>query len=178
MRARKVKKNIGAEKAVDWIRSLKLSPHPEGGYYRETYRSAGRVRAGRLPYNANSGRNLATIIYYLLRRDQFSPFHRLRSDEIWHFLDGSPVIIRMIAGNGKYSSTILGASVACGERPEAVIGAGTWFAAELADKTSFALVACMVIPGFEFEDYYEAARAGLAAACPRHRRLIARLTRR
>lgn len=177
MRARKVKKNIGAEKAVDWIRSLKLSPHTEGGYYRETYRSERRIPAGapRLPGRA---RSLATSIYYLLRRDQFSPFHRLRSDEIWHFLDGSPVIIRMIAGNGKYSSTILGANVARGERPEAVIGAGTWFAAELADKTSFALVACMVIPGFEFEDYYEAARAGLAAACPRHRRLIARLTRR
>ena len=160
--------------AKDWISKLQLRPHPEGGHYRETYRSANLIQ----PPGYSGPRAFSTSIYFLLQAGECSRFHRMMSDEIWHFLDGSPVIIRMIAGNGKYSSTILGASVACGERPEAVIGAGTWFAAELADKTSFALVACMVIPGFEFEDYDEAARAGLAAACPRHRRLIARLTRR
>lgn len=153
------------------IRELRLEPHPEGGYFRETYRS--RLVDGH-------GRAASTLIYFLLARGQVSRLHRIDADEGWHLYLGGPLDIceldERAAADG-LQVTRLGTDVAAGERPQHLVPAGRWFGASLPERVAFALVGCSVAPGFEFFRFELADRAQLTAQFPRHRDLIARLTR-
>lgn len=164
--------------AAYWIARLKLIRHPEGGYYRETYRSAETVTAAALPSRFGGGeRSISTAIYFLLGGNDFSAFHRLKSDELWHFHAGATLTIHVMDAEGNYHVQRLGNGNEEGEEFQAAINAGNWFGAELEEKDSFALVGCTVAPGFDFRDFEMADRDDLIRAYPWHRRLIERLTR-
>lgn len=160
-----------------WIEYLGLLPHPEGGYYREVYRSAESMLAEHLPPRYGGGRAFSTAIYYLLEHPDFSAFHRIKSDEIWHFYDGSPLILWQIDPSGGLRALRLGRDPTQGEQPMRVVPAGCWFAASLEHPQSFALVGCTVAPGFDFADFELAEREALLRQFPQHQALIERLTR-
>jgi hypothetical protein len=101
----------------------------------------------------------------------------LRSDEVWHFYAGLPVLVHVITQDGEYSSILLGCDLEAGQVPQAVVRAGCWFASHVADWKSFAVVGCTVAPGFDFQDFEMGKRAELVARFPRQRELIERLTR-
>lgn len=163
--------------ATYWVKRLRLEPHPEGGYFRQTYRSEITITRETLPAGFGGDRAASTAIYFLLEGKNFSAFHRLRSDEMWHFYIGAPVRVHVIDTAGKYSSIILGNDPEAGQVFQAVVGAGCWFGSHVADWESFALVGCTVAPGFDFEDFEMGKRAELVANYPQHRELIRKLTR-
>ena len=160
-----------------WIEKLQLDPHPEGGYFRQTYRADMVIAQDALPAGFEGARAASTAIYFLLDGKNFSAFHRLRSDEVWHFYVGAPLIVHVISSDGYYSLFLLGQDLDAGQVLQAVVPAGCWFASHLADWQSFAVVGCTVAPGFDFEDFEMGTRAELAAQYPQHRELITRLTR-
>jgi len=144
--------------AQDWIEALRLAKHPEGGYYRETYRSTATI----------GDRAVSTAIYFLLPAGEISALHRIKSDELWHFYGGNSLTIHSIAG--RYSTIELSA-----DNPQAVVPAGNWFGATV--ETGYALVGCTVAPGFDFRDFEMADRTALLATYPQHRVVIERLTK-
>lgn len=160
-----------------WIEKLRLEPHPEGGYFRQTYRSEVVIAREALPARFTGARAASTAIYFLLEGKKFSAFHRLRSDEVWHFYAGAPVLVHVIENGGQYSSILLGSDLEAGQVPQAVVRAGCWFASHVADWKSFAVVGCTVSPGFDFQDFEMGERAELVARFPQQRELIERLTR-
>ena len=164
------------EKAEGIIKKLNLLPHPEGGYFKEIYRSSESIHKDSLPDRYKGDRNFSTSIYFLLVKNQRSLFHRLLSDEIWHFYDGSPIIIHCIDDNG-YSSFKLGKETDAGEEYQHCIKAGTWFAAEIEDKNSYALIGCTVAPGFDFADFTLALRSEMSKLYPEFDELIIRFTK-
>jgi hypothetical protein len=147
--------------AARWIRSLGLTPHPEGGHYRETYRGPGDV---------------CTAIYFFLEGHQVSRLHRIRSDELWHLYAGGPLTVSAIAPDGALTEFTLGGDPDAGQAPQGVVRAGHWFGAALASAAAYALVGCTVAPGFGFADLELARRELLLAEFPRHAALIERLT--
>lgn len=159
-----------------WIEKLKLAPHPEGGYFRQTYKSGLMIGDADLP-SFGVGRAASTAIYFLLEGKNFSAFHRLRSDEMWHFYTGGALVVHVIEPDGKYYSIELGNDAEAGQQFQAVVKAGCWFASHVADWKSWALVGCTVAPGFEFEDFELGKREELVEKHPQHRELIERLTR-
>ena len=163
--------------ATYWVKRLRLEPHPEGGYFRQTYRSEITITREALPAAFGGHRSASTAIYFLLEGKNFSAFHRLRSDEMWHFYIGTPVSVHVIDTSGKYFLIILGNDPETGHVFQAVVPAGCWFASHVADWESFALVGCTVAPGFDFEDFEMGKRAELVANYPQHRELIRTLTR-
>jgi uncharacterized protein len=160
-----------------WIEKLGLEPHPEGGYFRQTYRSDALIARDALPEGFGGNRAVSTAIYFLLEGKNFSAFHRLRSDEVWHFYVGAPLVVHVIDPNGEYKSILLGNDPDSGEVLQGVVHAGCWFASHVADWKSFAVAGCTVAPGFDFEDFEMAKREELAGRYPEHRILIERLTR-
>lgn len=136
-----------------WIKKLDLVPHPEGGYYREVYRSPFLTEIKTPDDRYEDNRNPGTSIYYLLEKDNFSGFHRLKSDEIWHFYTGSDIIIHQIDPSGNYTKILLGTSDPEVCHLQHIIPAGIWFSAELADKSGYGLAGCTVFPGFDFRDF-------------------------
>ncbi len=161
-------------RARDLIGLLGLAPHPERGYFAETYR-APLALAG-LPHGAP--RAASTAIYFLVTRAQPSTYlHRLRSDEIFHLYEGGPLDVLLLRDGEPGHVARLGNDVARGERPQIVIPAGTWFAAELAPDVSHCLIGCTVAPGFDFADFELARGPELAARFPAHAERIARMTR-
>lgn len=165
--------------AAFWIERLDLRPHPEGGYFRETYRAAETMPAAGLPGRFGGARAFATAIYFLITRDAFSAFHRIRSDELWHFYAGDAVTLAILDadGQGTLATERIGRDPARGYLPQVVIPAGAWFAAEVAPAGSFALVGCTVAPGFDFADFELGERASLVRRYPQHRGVLERLTR-
>ena len=158
------------------IDSLGLVPHPERGHYVETYRASLTVSA--LPPPHSGARAASTAIYFLVTREQPTTYlHRLLSDEMFHFYEGGPLDVLMLGPTGPGELRRLGTNVAAGERPQILIPAGTWFAAELADTASHCLIGCTVAPGFEFADFELAAGPELAGRYPAHAARIARMTR-
>ncbi len=135
---------MNAEKIIE---ELGMLPHPEGGYYKETYRCNEKIAT-----NDKRQRNVCTAIYFLLRNDEKSHLHRIKSDEIWFFHQGESLEI-ILFENGQQHSTILGNDLEKGEVPQVLIPANTWFGAQLKDKNDYALVSCTVSPGFDFEDF-------------------------
>jgi uncharacterized protein len=165
------------ESAKYWIDRLDLKPHPEGGFFRQTYRSGLMIAEGALPEGFRGERPASTAIYFLLDEQNFSAFHRLRSDEMWHFYAGSPLAVHVIDGSGDRSTILLGDNTESGQNFQAVVRAGSWFASHVADWKSWALVGCTVAPGFDFADFEMARRDGLVKKYPQHLEIIKRLTR-
>ena len=161
-----------------WIEKLQLEPHPEGGYFRQTYRSDLVIAREALPDRFAGSRAASTAIYFLLEDENFSAFHRLQADEMWHFYAGSPLLVHVIDRSGKYSSIRLGGDPDAGEIFQAVAKAGSWFASHLADWRGWALAGCTVAPGFDFADFEMARREELATKYPEQKELINQLTRR
>ena len=110
--------------AKELIDRLGLVPHPEGGYYRETYRSAGIIPAGALSPAFGGERHYSTAIFFLLESGDISRLHRIRSDEIWHFYGGGPLKLAMIAPDGKTAEIVLGPNIEAGEHVQYVVPAG------------------------------------------------------
>lgn len=158
--------------AAYWIEKLQLQPHPEGGYYRETYRAEEKIGKECLPLRYHSDRTFSTAIYFLLETGDVSRFHRLRSDEIWHYYDGSSMTLYIIDRTGESRQVNVGP-----ENFQAVIKAGWWFGAEVNEPDSYCLVGCTVAPGFDFEDLDLAKRDELLSEFPAHREIICKLTR-
>jgi predicted cupin superfamily sugar epimerase len=164
------------DRAQQLIASLGLAPHPERGYYVESYRAPLMVNG--LPAPFVGPHAAATAIYFLVTRAQPTTYlHRLLADEIFHFYEGGPLDVLLLGASGSGEVRRLGTDVAAGERPQIVIPAGTWFAAELAEGASHCLIGCTVAPGFEFADFELAAGPELAARYPAHAARIARMTR-
>lgn len=159
-----------------WIHKLKLEPHPEGGFYLQTYKADQVLPREALPQFPGP-RAVSTAIYFLLEGKNFSAFHRLRSDELWHFYVGGPLVVHVIDEQGRYSEIQLGTDSEAGQVLQAVVKAGCWFASRLRDSNSYALVGCTVAPGFDFEDFELAKRKELIARYPQHEELIKKLTR-
>jgi predicted cupin superfamily sugar epimerase len=161
-----------------YIKNLNLLQHPEGGYFKEIYRSDEKISADSLPERYNSERNFGTLIYYLLEGNQKSNFHILNSDEAWHHIDGCGIIIHCINKLGEYTKVKVGTNLQIGELPQIIIPKMTWFAAELAVKESYSLVGCSVFPGFEFADFELAIRDQMIKKFPDHESLITEFTKK
>ncbi len=162
--------------AQKYIEKLQLIPHPEGGYYKEIYRAGEMILQEHLPKRYKSARNFSTSIYFLLEGNQVSNFHKLKSDEQWHFYDGSSIVIYVIDERGNLNKILLGRNIDKGESLQEVIKQNSWFAADLVDKTSFALIGCTVAPGFDFSDFELGKRDELINTFPQLRELIYKFT--
>lgn len=159
----------------DLIQNLKLIKHPEGGYYREIYRSNDLIPVNRIEtlnrYKNKPYRCFSTSIYYLLVKDDFSAFHRIQSDEIWHFYEGSPIRLHLLNEADKsYETFILGQNY----QYQFVVPKQVWFSAEVVDKNSYALLGCTVSLGFEFDDFELAKKEDLKLLFPHHIEIINR----
>jgi len=163
--------------AAYWIDHLGLIRHPEGGWYRETYRACEAIPEAGLPARFRGERSISTAILFLLEQDDVSTLHRLKSDEIWHFHDGAPLAVQVLDPAGGHTTLLLGRNPEMGEHLQAAVPAGSWFGAEPAGPGGFSLVGCTVAPGFDFSDFELAGRDGLTALFPRHEAIIRRLTR-
>ena len=140
--------------AADIVRLLDLAPHPEGGHFRETFRDVRRNE---------SGRAASTAIYFLLARGERSHWHRIDAVEVWHFYAGAPLRLEIAADEAAELTVVtLGPDLAGGERPQAIVPAGAWQAAE--SLGAWTLVGCTVAPGFAFERF-ELAPLGWRPAC-------------
>lgn len=163
------------------VRVLALSPHPEGGFYRETYRAPLELPESALGGRHAGPRSASTAIYFLVPRDSFSALHRIASDEAWHFYGGAPLEIVELDEAGGLTLTRLGDDLARGERPQHVVPRGAWFGSRVCAGTEarggHSLVGCTVAPGFDFADFEMADRAALSARWPSHAALITALTR-
>ncbi len=157
-----------------WVKKISLIPHPEGGFYKEVYRSAEAASAESLPERFSTERNYSTAIYYLLESGDFSAFHRIKSDEIWHFYDGEPLNIYIIDNNGALTIKTLGLSEKDNVYPQVIVPATTWFAAK--PVGSFTLAGCTVSPGFDFHDFEMADNKSLKEKYPEHSEIIDKLT--
>jgi len=160
-----------------WIEKLQLTAHVEGGAFREIYRSELVLSRKSLPLFFQGDRPASTSIYFLLTEGQFSAFHRIAADEVWHFYFGDPLLVYEITHNGRLVTHHLGANPEKGENFQAVVKAGSWFASAPAPGSEYGLVGCTVAPGFDFADFELADREALAAQYPEHAGLIKKLTR-
>jgi uncharacterized protein len=154
------------------IKELNLKKHPEGGYFSEIYRSDEMMKKNHLPKRFKDDRHFSTSIYFLLTNKDFSSFHRLQADEVWHFYSGTPLIIYILQNSGKLKKINLGKN----HLYQTVIHAGQWFAAEVSKPDSYSLVGCTVSPGFDFRDFEMAERDILTELYPKQKSLIKRLT--
>jgi predicted cupin superfamily sugar epimerase len=154
------------------VERLGLGPHPERGFYAETYRCATGVATDR------GTRAASTAIYFLLAAEHRATYlHRLRSDELFHLYEGGPLEVLLLAADGSSQVARLGRDLAAGERPQLVIPAGTWFGTELAAGVELCLWGCTVAPGFDFADFELAQGPELAARYPTQAARIARMLR-
>jgi len=163
--------------AKDIIAKFDLIPHPEGGFYKETYRSVGQISSSALDDHYSGSRNFATSIYFLLTSEAFSAFHKIKQDEIWHFYEGNSICIHSISPSGIYSKVVLGMAIKEGEVPQYVVPGGHWFAAEVLGNGNFGFVGCTVSPGFDFADFELANGSDLMQLFPAHQLLIKQFTR-
>lgn len=155
---------------AELVKAYALEAHPEGGFYRESYRSAGSTPA------FGGVRSQSTAIYFLLPAGAKSRLHRIKSDELWHFYLGGPMTVVQIAPAGEVTSVVLGRDFAAGQRLQHAVPAGHWFGAFPNPGTEFSFVGCTVAPGFDFADFELARRADLLAEFPSARAAIELLT--
>jgi predicted cupin superfamily sugar epimerase len=163
------------QSAAYWINHLELKKHPEGGFYKETYRSKGVIRRDSLPEQFSGTRNFSTSIYFLLQSHDRSCFHRIKSDELWHFHTGSSLTIYVLNQQG-ISAHLLGMDATRGESLQIVIPANCWFGALVNEPESYVLSGCTVSPGFDFHDFEIANREALQEQHPAHADIIQLLT--
>lgn len=160
-----------------FIDKLNMKPHPEGGYYCETFRSKDEIAQDALPARYTGNRSFYTGIYFLMFGDNFSAFHRLKSDEMWHFYHGNAMFVYVIDKNGVLQIIKLGNNIEEGEVFQALVPAGCWFASKPKDVAGFSLVGCTVSPGFDFDDFEMARRRDLIKQFPQYAATITALTR-
>ncbi|MBX2907593.1 MAG: cupin domain-containing protein [Taibaiella sp.] len=158
-----------------WIDKLSLTPHVEGGAFSEIYRSELLLPQNALTTEHHGPRNAMTSIYFLLEFGQFSAFHRIASDELWHHYDGGSLFIYEITPAGELKVHKLG--VDSDASPFTVIKAGSWFGSRVETASSYTLCGCTVAPGFDFADFELAGRNSLAQLYPEHKGIIEALTR-
>lgn len=162
------------EQLVDFYQ---LKPHPEGGFYKETYRSKESISQQSLPDRFVGERSFSTAIYFLLPAGHYSAFHRIKSDELWHFYAGEALHIYVIDEEGAFTTINLGADILNGETMQAVVPAGCWFASRPVKSTGYCFVGCTVSPGFDFADFELARAEELTQIYPEHKELINSLCR-
>jgi len=160
-----------------WIKQLQLTRHIEGGSYNRTYCSDLLVPQQQLPPGFKGDRPIATSIYFLLEKDQFSAMHRIASDELWHFYYGDALIVYEINSSGHLTEHLLGNDPEKNESFQCVVKAGSWFGSKTKEGGDYSLVGCTVSPGFDFADFELAERAALLQQFPQHSKLIRLLTR-
>lgn len=154
-----------------------MEPHPEGGYYLSTYRSEEMIQIEHLPARYVGERHFSSAILYLLDGNDFSSFHRLKSDEIWHFYSGSALKIYVISPGGDLEVITLGSGFEYGETFQAVVRAGHWFASTPSDVNGYSLSGCTLSPGFDFYDFELADANELSREFPQHQMLVRQFCR-
>jgi hypothetical protein len=154
------------------IEKYALESHPEGGWFKETYRSKDSIYP-----NPELERNISTAIYFLLEKGNFSGFHKIKSDECWHFYAGGRLLIHVINDSGEIETIKLGSDVLHGEKFQYVVPANKWFASEPDVDTDFSFVGCTVAPGFDFSDFELAKAEELMRLFPHLKDEISRLCR-
>jgi predicted cupin superfamily sugar epimerase len=161
--------------ADELIAALGLAPHPEGGFFAETFRSQSTVSS---EAHVGGVRSAVTAIYFLLRTNDFSALHRVRSDEVWHHYLGDPLVLSLIRADGGSEHVLLGRDLRAGQRPQLVVPAGVYQGGRpTPGPAGYVLCGCTVAPGFEFRDFEMPSRDALLALWPQHRELIGSLTR-
>lgn len=158
-----------------FIKKLNMVAHPEGGFYKEIYTSEENITSNELKVDYEGSRILWTSIYFLLRDGEVSNFHRLKSDEMWYYHSGSPLTIYMISPGGKLITEQLGLDVEAGEKPQVLVPKDYIFGSAM-NHEGYALVGCMVSPGFEFRDFELFKRAALLEKYPHYQHIIHKLT--
>lgn len=165
--------------AQDYITALHLQPHPEGGYYAETYQATEKIAQDALPGRFGGDRAFSTAIYFLLENHNRSALHRIQSDEVWHFYAGGPLLIYVIdSALGTLQTIRLGNRMDRGEVFQAVVPAGCWFGSKPIGEIGtppFSLVGCTVAPGFDFADFELADSEAMLAQYPQHQAVIKRI---
>lgn len=126
------------------VEKLNMLPHPEGGYFVETYRSEVTV--------SESGKSVATVIYFLLPSGEKSNWHRIKNDEFWFYHSGSPIVVHSIENN-EYRAQVVGNDFEKGQVPQYLVPGGAVFGASVQEENSYSLVSCVVAPGFDFKDF-------------------------
>ena len=160
-----------------FVEQYGMQAHPEGGWYKETYRADEAIQQAHLPVRFKGDRSFSTAIYFLLPHGSFSAFHRIKSDEVWHFYEGCPLNIHVIHPNDDYECLKLGSNLNKGESYQLVVPANAWFASEpVGDAGSFALVGCTVAPGFDFADFELFTAQDLLPLYPQHKEIILKMT--
>ena len=159
------------------IQKYNLEPHPEGGWYKQTYKSNEEINADALPERFGAKRAFSTAIYFLLEKGNFSAFHRIKSDECWHFYAGDPLVIYIIEQNRELKIISLGNGLEKGQSFQYVVPANCWFASRPAPGSEYCFVGCTVSPGFEFEDLELADHTELSVMYPQHKSIIKELCR-
>ena len=159
------------------IQQYNLKPHPEGGWYTQTYKSNELIGANALPARFGGDRSFSTAIYFLLGQGNFSAFHRIKSDECWHFYAGDPLLIYVIEGNGESKIISLGSDPEKGQTFQYIVPANCWFASRPAPGSEYCFAGCTVSPGFEFEDFELANANELSNTYPQHKDIIRQLCR-
>lgn len=154
-------------KAKALIEHYQLIKHPEGGYYRETYRSDGVMPHSALPEEFSGSRHFSTAIVFLLEKGQYSHLHRIHSDEIWHFYLGGPLRLAMVYPDGEMEEIILGQDIEAGQHLQYVVASGVWFGATPCEGSEFSFVGCTVSPGFDFADFEMGEKQALKKAWPK-----------
>ena len=160
-----------------WIEKFQLIPHVEGGAYKEVYRSPMVLASDCLSPNFSGERHICTSIYFLLQKGEFSAFHRIHSDETWHFYFGDALMIYEIELGGKLIEHRLGSNPDEGENFQCTIKAGNWFGARVIPPGNYSLSGCTVSPGFDFNEFELGNREKLINQYPDHKKLISSLTR-
>lgn len=163
-------------KAAYYIEKLGLTRHVEGGSFREVYRSADLIPHTALPKGFAAARPFGTSIYFLLEDGQFSAFHRIASDETWHFYEGDTLSVYEINAQGQLIRHQLGRNLVAGEQFQLTIPGGSWFGSRCEIKDGFSLVGCTVAPGFDFADFELANKETLQKAYPKHAGIIGEMT--
>lgn len=157
------------------VSKLGLTPHPEGGYYKETFKSEEQISDTELSVNYEGKRKLYSSIYFLLTSDDVSHFHRLKSDELWYYHGGSSLSIHVIDESGEYEEIKLGMNLDIGEVPQVLVKKNSIFGSSVSEKDTFSLVGCMVSPGFEFQDFELFTQDELLKVYPQHQEIIMKL---
>lgn len=154
-----------------FIQKLDMTPHIEGGYYKECLLSTDPVQREDI-----SSKTLWSSIYFLLQTGEVSHFHRLKSDEIWYFHSGMPLTIYMISPEGELICKQLGLNISKGESPQVLVPKGYIFGSAL-NEDGYSLVGCMVAPSFSYEDFELFERIELLEQYPQHEDVIKKLTK-
>lgn len=157
--------------AEDWITHLDMAAHPEGGYFKQSFVSPEKITLA----THLAERNLYTSIYFLLRSQDISHFHRLKSDELWYYHAGNAVTVHILDAKGNYRVEKLGLDLAGGERPQVLVEKGSIFGSTVDAENTFSLVGCMVSPGFDFADFELLRQVELLQLYPEQEQIIQKL---